>query len=69
MIQRSTPNTLYRNDFRGTGDTGLWGIDRISAATRSPPRGRDFRLLTVTDIPPERNTVFSMALAGADGAP
>jgi hypothetical protein len=49
----------------------LVGVDRTGAATSPPPAWPEFCPVTVIDIdiPPERNTVLPMPLAGADGMP
>jgi hypothetical protein len=37
VIQRSTPNSYYRNDFRDADRHRLVGVDRTSATTSPPP--------------------------------
>ena len=71
-ISDSTIHTeqLFPQRLPWCGRHRLVGVDRTSTATSAPPAWPEFRPVTVDiDIPPERNTVLPMPLAGADGIP
>ena len=64
------PEQLLPQRLPWSGRHRLVGVDRTSTATSAPPAWPEFRPVTVDiDIPPERNTVLPMPLAGADGIP
>ena len=70
MIHTIHPEQLLPQRLPWCGRHRLVGVDRTSTATSAPPAWPEFRPVTVDiDIPPERNTVLPMPLAGADGIP